>query len=121
MDLRDFDTEVLDYEVISTYPGRAGNWFEPAEPEVKEIHIKSILLDLKGYEEIEDVWGISVNDCVLIELNHTDTELPLGIYFEGSVLISKVTPYTYDLELGIKDVFIQYIGPTPPQSQSGRG
>ena len=119
MDLRDFDTEVIKYEILSTHPGRAGNWLEPAEPEVKEIHIKCVSINLEGFDDICEIWDIQPGDCVFLKFDYSDSELTEGLSFDDMVLVASVAALETEIEIGC-DIYLQYLGRTPPQSQAGR-
>ncbi len=101
---------VLNYKITRTYPGSSGSWSEPAEPPTAEVSITRI--------EIEPDERASVGDEFQIEGK-------LQYDFEFEDLFCEVLGIESERE-GWQKLLVNAggtitTGPTPPQSQRGRG
>ena len=123
VDLLDFDTDILDLEILEEYPASSGSWYEPAKPELKLVRVKEIgLTNLSYFDDIDEVFEIKPNDYVKIKFNFCDTEFPEALDFEGMALVNKISigGNRDQISLKLENLFIQYQGAIPPQSQAGR-
>ncbi len=124
VDLTEMDILVDDFDIEREYGGWQGSWLEPAEAPTKEYKINRIVLEgLDHWEkdDIKEIHNLKKGDKVNLDFTFDEEEDHVEVK-ENEVMVIQVKqkPEVNEIELVVEDLYAEWKGASPPQSQRGR-